>query len=122
MRFGNVINDALVIAPKKLEGVLVEIINEDGKLVQTTATVSNPTAQQYLDAGYLPVVEKTAPEAPEGKHYEQTGWRIGHDDTTNTDEIVPAFALVDDPDPEEEEISADEALDIIFGGGNDGVD
>ena len=58
-------NGDLILAPKKLKNVPVEYMNEDGEIVQTTATVSNPSDAQYRAAGYLPVYE-TEPEEPAG--------------------------------------------------------
>lgn len=116
INFGRIEEGRLVRAPKKLTGVLVEIVNEDGETETVSCTVSNPTAKQYLDAGYLPVGESTAPEAPEGQHYEAGNWTEGNG------QIVRTWVLVDDPDPEEEEISAEEALDIIFGGDENAMD
>ena len=122
MRFGKLIDGELIYAPKKLLGVPVEIIGEDGKLVQMTATVSNPTAQQYLDAGYLPVYDDLPAEsAGEGCHYEPHGWAEGVNQQGDP-AILRVWAVVDDPDPEDAEISAEEALDIIFGGDENAVD
>ena len=69
-----------------------------------------------LENGYLPVYE-TEPQEPagEGKHYEKRGWAQGVNQQGDP-AILRTWAIVDDPDPEEQEISAEEALDIIFGG------
>ena len=100
-------------APLKLQNVPVEFPpeNEGGELVIMLCTVSNPTAAQYAAAGYLPVVDAMPDDAPEGKHYEPDDW------AEENGQIVRTWALVDDPAPsDEDEISAEEALDIIFGG------
>ena len=100
-------------APLKLQNVPVEFPPEieGGEPVIMLCTVSNPTAAQYAAAGYLPVVDAMPDDAPEGKHYEPDNW------AEENGQIVRTWALVDDPDPMDEEISAEEALEIITGGG-----
>lgn len=85
---------------------------EGGEPVERLFSFSNPTAEQYAEAGYLPVVYTTMPEAPGGYHYE--------DDYVPSDGAIrQTWERVADPDPDEQEISAEEALEIILGGGND---
>lgn len=68
--------------------------------------VWNPTAEQYDAAGYKPVEYTDAPEAPEGFYYE-SGWE--EQETA----IVQTWTMVELPP---EEMSAEEALEIILGG------
>ena len=78
--------------------------------------------EAYLrENGYMPVYADRPPvDADPGKHWEQNGWVISR--PYGEDAIVAMWALVDDPDPEDAEISAEEALDIIFGGDENAVD
>lgn len=67
--------------------------------------------------GWLPVYADPPAEAADtGKHWEQDGWVIGQ--PYGEDAILAAWVQVPDPDPEDEEISAEEALEIIYGGGD----
>lgn len=68
--------------------------------------VYNPPAEIYLEQGWLPVRFTEAPEAEPGWHYEES-W------AEESGEIVQGWELVRDPD----DISADEAMEIILGGG-----
>lgn len=69
--------------------------------------VYNPTAEQLLAAGYKPVqYTEPAGEAPEGY-----AWDSGWEDTGET--IVQTWTPVELPP---EELSAEEALDILLGG------
>ena len=103
---GNVVFDAPDVV--KLRRT-VEPEEEGGEPIERLFSFTNPTAEQYAEAGYLPVVYSPLPEAPEGYHYE---------DGFEPDEgaIRQVWQLVEDPDPDEQEISAEEALDIILGG------
>ena len=68
--------------------------------------VYNPTPEQLTAAGYKPVTYTDAPEAPEG-YYAEPGWE------ETADAIVQTWTLQELPP---EEMSAEEALDIILGG------
>lgn len=67
--------------------------------------VYNPPAEIYLEQGWLPVRYTEPPAAEVGWHYEES-W------AEESGEIVQGWELVRDPD----DISADEAIDIILGG------
>lgn len=67
--------------------------------------IYNPPEEIYLEQGWLPVRFTEAPEAEPGWHYEESWSEDGG-------EIVQGWELVRDPD----DISADEAIDIILGG------
>ena len=67
--------------------------------------VYNPPGEIYLEQGWLPVRYTDPPEAEPGWHYEES-W------AEESGEIVQGWELVRDPD----DISADEAIDIILGG------
>lgn len=68
----------------------------------------NPPGSVYEDEGYKPVTFTEQPEAPEGYYYAEV-W-------SETDEsIVQGWELHELPP--DEEISADEALEILLGGG-----
>jgi hypothetical protein len=88
----------------------VEPEEEGGEPVERLFSFQNPTAEQYAEAGFLPVVAAPMPEAPEGYHYED-------DYVPGDGAIRQTWELVEDPDPDEQEISAEEALEIITGGG-----
>ena len=90
--YGKLINNELIIAPRKLP---------DGDFI-----VYNPPADLYLANGYFPVEFTNPPDdPPEGYHYE-SGWE-------QTEEaIVQTWTLVQDPD----EVDPAEAWEYIFGG------
>lgn len=67
--------------------------------------VYNPPGEIYLEQGWLPVRFTEAPQAEEGWHYEERWSEDGG-------EIVQGWEPVKDPD----DISPDEAMDIILGG------
>ncbi len=67
--------------------------------------LGNPPAEIYLEQGWLPVRYTEPPAAEVGWHYEES-W------AEESGEIVQGWELVRDPD----DISADEAIDIILGG------
>lgn len=113
--YGKIENGDLIPAPAALQ-IEQTFLSEDGEEIKSLQNVGNPTPEQYLAAGYLPIRYTDAPEAPKGYHYEG-------DYTEDGGEIVQVWALVDDPAPsDEDEISAEEALDIIFGGDENAVD
>lgn len=68
--------------------------------------IYNPPGEIYLEQGWLPVRNTEPPVAEPGWHYEET-W------SEASGEIVQGWVLVKDPD----DISADEAIEIILGGG-----
>ena len=116
--YGKMINGELSYAPRKLTGVPVEFppAEEGGEPVTMLCTVTNPTPEQYAAAGWLPVAETQRPADGDGYHYE-AGYEL------DGGQIVQVWERVDDPAPSDaDEISAEEALDIIFGGDNDAVD
>ena len=90
--YGKLTDGRLITAPKMLH------IGSDN--------VWNPTGEQYDAAGYKPVEYTDAPEAPEGFYYE-SGWE--EQETA----IVQTWTMVELPP---EEMSAEEALEIILGG------
>ena len=100
------IDGALVYAPRKIQ---TEI---DGESYITY----NPTDEQLAAQNWLPVVYTEPPDdPPEGSHYESSF-------SEEEDQIIQEWTLVEDPpepDPDEEEIDAAEALGIILGGDPD---
>lgn len=90
--YGKLVNNALIIAPRKLPS--------------GDNTVYNPPAELYLAQGWLPVEYTESPEAPEDYYYEP-GWE------QTEDAIVQTWTLTPMPD----DIDEAEAFDIIFGGG-----
>lgn len=69
--------------------------------------VYNPPGDMYLAAGYKPVTFTEQPEAPEGYYYAEVWSETG-------DSIVEGWELHELPP--DEEIGADEALEILLGG------
>lgn len=68
--------------------------------------IYNPPDEVYEELGYYPITYTDMPDdAPEGYHYESTWGQT-------EDAIVQTWHLEEDSD----EISADEALEILFGG------
>ena len=72
------------------------------------AWVYNPTETQLLDAGYLPVIETEPPEPSDGYYYNPVYEEIDG-------QIVQSWVAEELP-PEPDEVSPEEALDIILGG------
>lgn len=70
--------------------------------------IGNPPDEVYAEAGYLPVIETDPPEAPDGYYY-SPGWE------ERDGQIVQIWTLEELP-PEPDDITPDEALDIILGG------
>lgn len=70
--------------------------------------VFNPTDEMMLNAGYLPVIEQEYPEVEEGFYAEP---RYAEQDG----QIVQVWEAMELP-PEPDELTPDEALDIILGG------
>ena len=119
-KFAKIEDGHVVFAPRKLIGVPMEFPPEEegGEPVTMLCTVTNPTDAQYLAAGWLPVIETRRPADGDGYHYVES-FELGNDDTTGVDELVQVWERVDDPPPsDEDEISAEEALEIILGGGD----
>lgn len=96
---------------------LVEPEEEGGEPVERLFSFENPTAAQYREAGYLDVISSPEPEPGEGFHY-VAGYEVQYDDTVSRDMIYQVWEREADPDPDEQEVSAEEALDIILGGGD----
>ena len=130
MRFGKLENGRLISPPSMLQNVPRTFPPEEegGEPITGLYQVGyDPEyTPDYVEAyfrenGYMPVYADRPPvDADPGKHWEQTGWVISQ--PYGEDAIVAMWAQVEDPDPEEQEISADEALDIIFGGDENAVD
>ena len=115
--YGKLIDGELVPAPDSLVVTrILESDEEEGETIAVPGVESPPSIENLLAAGCLPVSDAQPPEAPAGQHYEANGWAV------ENGQIVQVWALVDNPDPEDEEISAEEALDIIFGGDDNAVD
>ena len=100
MNYAKLIDGALVYAPRKIQTVI------DGKPYNTY----NPKDEQLAAQGWLTVRYTDPPDdAPEGYHYEDSF-------AEGDGEIVQEWTLVEDPDPAEEEVSPDEAMEYLFGG------
>lgn len=67
----------------------------------TFETKTNPTASDYAQMGYLPVVETPpADPAPDGYHYEPRGWEVHRAyDIADEDCIRRVWEIVADPPP-----------------------
>ena len=78
------------------------------KLRVGDAVVYNPIPEQLFNAGYLPVIETTPPEAEDG-YYATPHW------AEVDGEIVQSWEIVEIP--VSDELDPAEALDIILGGG-----
>ena len=130
MRFGKLENGRLISPPSMLQNVPRTFPPEEegdepiSGLYQCGYDPANTPdyVEAYLrENGYMPVYADRPPaDADPGKHWEQNGWVISQ--LYGEDAIVAMWAQVADPDPEDEEISAEEALDIIFGGDENAVD
>ena len=122
--YAKIENGRIVFPPRVLRGVERTFTVEDETITglynvgYDPAVEPEPEVVAYLTAnGYLPVVTSQRPEDGEGYYYVD-GYELGHDDTTDTDEIVQVWERREMPDPDEQEVSAEEALDIILGGGD----
>lgn len=131
MRYAKIVDGRVQFAPRKLENVprTFPPEEEDGEPISGLYTVNvnwytfDPAAPEnadivaYLSAeGYLPVVESQRPEDGDGYYY-IAGYELGHDDTTDTDEIVQVWERREYPAPDPNpEISAERALGIILTG------
>ena len=123
MRFGYIDENGNLQEPTgMLPGVERSFTDENGELItgryQCGYDPDNtpPHVVSYLlENGYLPVYE-TEPEEPagEGKHYEAIDWAEG--EANGAPAILQIWAIVDDLDPGEQEISAERAVEIIMTG------
>ena len=95
----------------------VEPEEEGGESIERLFSFQNPTAAQYREAGYLDVITNPEPEPVEGYHW-VPDYTVQFDDTVGLDVICQIWEREADPDPDEQEVSAEEALDIILGGGD----
>ena len=77
-------------------------ITLDGK------TINNPLPEELEQIGYKHVLYTDMPEEVEGKH-----WESEWEEEDNA--IRQVWALADDPDCPEHELSAEDALNIIMG-------
>lgn len=106
MKYAKLVDDRLIIAPNKIE----HLIGDE------SFTTHNPDGELLMSLGWLPLYFTEPPDdAPEGSHYESSY-------SEEDDRIVQEWTLVEDPmppDPDEEELSAEEALSIILGGDPD---
>ena len=97
-----IIDGVFTIAPKKINRII------DGQ----EYTTFNPTGEMLAEQGWKPVVYTNPPDdAPDGWHYEDSF-------ADGNGEIVQEWTLVENPDPAEEEVSPDEAMEYLFGGGD----
>lgn len=94
MRYAKLINNYPSYAPSKIR------IGDEW--------IFNPTEEMLLDAGYLPVIESEPPEPTEGYYYDPV-----YDEADG--QIVQSWVAVE-LSPEPDEVSPEEALDIILGG------
>lgn len=110
MRFAKLENGVLIYAPPTLQIFMTfPPENEDEEPISGLFNVGNPTDQQYLEAGYLPVNYADPPEYPEGYHGEYH-WH-------ETDgEIWQVWEQVEDPEPEPPEPTLEDGLRILLGG------
>lgn len=116
--FAKIVDGRVQFAPDVLEDFPVEFppLEEGGEPRIVPCTVANPSPDKLRAAGYLDVVTSPRPVGGDGYHYVD-GYEIQHDDTVGMDMLYQVWERVDDPDPDEQEISAEEALEIITGGG-----
>ena len=106
--YAKITEGQIQFAPRKLP----RKIEIDGELVDFITT--NPTGEMLAEAGFLPIVWTEQPDdAPAGYCYE-AGW--AEDDG----QIVQTWTLVEDPNADE--ISAEEALELLTGGEADEED
>lgn len=100
--YAKIIDGVLTPAPKKINRII------DGQ----EYTTFNPTGEMLAEQGWKPVVYTNPPDdAPDGWHYEDSF-------ADGNGEIVQEWTLVENPDPAEEEVSPDEAMEYLFGGGD----
>ena len=94
MRYAKLINSCPQYAPNP--------IIVDGRVL------GNPTDEMLAKAGYLPVIDCPPPEASEGYYYNPV-----YEEADG--QIVQSWVAEELP-PEPDEVSPEEALDIILGG------
>ena len=113
----------LIFPPSMLRDVELTFLDENGEPVTGRYNVGydpavepRPEVVAYLLAeGYLPVVESQRPENGDGYYYVD-GYEIGHDDTTDTDEIVQVWERREvEPEPP----TLEDGLRVLFGGVTD---
>lgn len=97
MKYAKLIEGEIVFAPRKMP---TEIGGEP-------YVVFNPPAEMLIAAGYKPVTYTDPPDDPPEGYVYVPGWE------EEEDEIVQTWSLI------VENIPAEEALDIIMGGGDD---
>lgn len=101
-QYAKLVDGQIQYAPKQIPRQL----EVDGELVDFITT--NPTDEMLEEAGYLPVAYTNPPgDAPEGFYYEP-GWE------EQDGSIVQTWELVEDPYADD--ISAEEAMEILTGG------
>lgn len=93
MRYAKLISNQIHYAPRRLR------IDSNW--------VYNPTETQLLDAGYLPVIESEPPEPTDGYYYNPV-----YEEANG--QIVQSWVAVEIPTTDE--VTPEEALDIILGG------
>ena len=112
-------NGKIVFPPPKLLNVPRTFTLESGETISGSYDVGydpavepEPEVVVYLLAnGYLPVVEAERPEDGDGYYY-VPGYEL------DGDHFAQVWERREMPDPDEQEVSAEEALDIILGGGD----
>lgn len=118
--YARIENGKIVFPPRVLRGVERTFPAEDGEPITGLYNVGydpniepEPEVVAYLTAnGYLPVVESQRPEDGDGFYY-VAGYELGHDDTTDTDEIVQVWERRElEPEPP----SIEDGLRILLGG------
>ena len=116
--FARVVDGHIQFAPDELVDFPVELppLDEGGEPRIVPCSVANPSPDKLREAGYLDVITSPEPEPVDGFHY-VAGYEVQYDDTTGLDMLFQVWERVEDPDPDEQEISAEEALEIITGGG-----
>ena len=118
--FAKIVDGHIQFAPDELVDFPVELppLDEGGEPRIVMCSVANPSPDKLRAAGYLDVITSPEPETVEGYHW-VSGYEIHNDDTTGLDMLFQVWERVEDPPPsDEDEISAEEALDIILGGGD----
>lgn len=109
MVYAKLLNGQLLYAPRKLELELT--VEADGESVTGLYTVYNPASEQYASQGWIPIRYTDPGDAPDGYHFEPTYTEYM---TESGSEILQEWELVEDE--VSDEISAEEALEIIMGG------
>ena len=115
--YAKIENGRIVFPPRVLNGVERTFTVEDETITGLYNVGYDPNVEPepevvaYLLAnGYLPVVEAQRPEDGDSYYY-VAGYELVDD------HFVQVWERREMPDPDEQEVSAEEALDIILGGG-----